>query len=722
MPQPGNVALTASLLLALVGTTHAAPTPTIGIPDLVELDSLSDATGFRIDGSDAEDYAGTSVAPIGDVNADGFPDIIITAPRANDQSGECYVIFGTSVGIPSADLPGKLNGANGFYIYGENANDRLGNSAAGAGDVNGDKIPDIIVGAPGVTTPGGAISGAAYVIFGRDTIRDANFPTSILVTGLDGTNGFRIDGEALADEAGICVATAGDFNADKISDMLIGAPYADKLTGRAYIVFGRKKNVPFPATLSLSDLDGTNGLTLQGARVESETGTSVAPAWDVNGDKIHDVIIGTYRADVAEIEQAGEAYVVFGRKATNANPLPGVINLGDLNGDNGFTIRGAEEYNYTGAAVAGISDVNADKIADILIGAPGANTDGELDAGSAYVVFGRKKNVPFPAAISVTELEGTNGFSLATSIEDNVLGNAVAAGGDINRDGIADFLVAAPHANSNNGIVYAVFGRNAARDGNFPAALDLTQLDGTDGFAIQPPADSIDVGTSIAATDFNRDGISDILIGAPENTIGVNDFTGQTYVLFGPKPEINVVFDIPDTLTLGTDEIENGGIVALGPQDPAKPSTFAFLIENQGLATLNVSRIKLPRGVTLGLAFDPAIEALNSNTLFLTVTALRPGAFNGKVTLTTNDVDEKKFSFILNWTVPTESVTSTAITPLINLDTLPDLNSDWITDAADLALMLRAIEANDPIGDLNNDDHATADDLVILLSAFNTRH
>lgn len=721
MNRASSAVLTASLLVALVGTTHAAPAPITGHISLFDLDDLSTTTGFRIDGNDENDYAGFSVAPVGDVNADGFDDFAVAAPLANDQTGEVYIIFGRDDGLPSPTIPSALDGANGFYIQGVAPGDRTGNSVAGAGDVNGDKIPDIIVGVPSFDGDAGEDAGRAAVIFGRKTSAVGNFPAAVFINALDGTNGFRIEGEAIGDELGRSVAAAGDFNGDKIGDVIVGAPRGNTSAGKAYIVFGRKKNVAFPASFDVNALDGTDGTELTGVNADDAAATSIAGLGDVNGDKIGDIIIGAPYADRNGNDDSGAAYVVFGRKPTTASPIPGTFSLGDLDGFNGFVVEGFAEYDYCGSSVASAGDVNADKIPDIIVGAFSADPGAHTNAGEAYVIFGRKKTVPFAEAINPASLNGANGFRLATGTNLDNVGEFVAPAGDVNGDKIADFIVTAPDANT-NGLTFVVFGRNTARDGNFAADVSLSNLDGIDGFTIQGNDDSFNAGTpSASAGDFNGDGLSDIIVAVPENTVGADDYSGQAFIIFGPRPEIMVSNIIADPTLLGATEIVDGSSANLGVQNVGQTRTYAVEITNLGLASLTVSNVKLPRGFALVSLTGEVVQPLDTETLTFSITPTRVGSFSGKVSFTTNDADEKKFDFILQWTG--QEVTLAAQPQhagVINVDTLPDLNNDWITNAADLLLMLQAIRAGDPEGtaDLTDDDRTDASDLALLLANF----
>ena len=205
--------------------------------------------------------SGVSVSSAGDVNRDGYDDVIIGAPFTDYngfRSGSSYVVFGKAAALmlPWTSLP--LDGSNGFRLDGENQGDRIGFSVSSAGDVNGDDYDDLIIGAHG-TGNNGWQSGSSYVVFGKG----GGFSASMDLSALDGSNGFRLDG--------VNQVTVAAFQYHQQVMLMVTAMMMSSLghmaqaitaltVGSSYVVFGKASG--FSASMDLSALDGSNGFRL----------------------------------------------------------------------------------------------------------------------------------------------------------------------------------------------------------------------------------------------------------------------------------------------------------------------------------------------------------------------------------------------------------------------------------------------------------------------------
>jgi hypothetical protein len=260
------------------------------------------------------------VGGAGDVNGDGFDDIIIGAIGADagdDITGESYVVFGGPGPFPPRLELSALDGSNGFVMGCVDFHDYCGISVNGAGDVNGDGLDDVIVGAFYADTNDDVNqdAGESYVVFGAADVGGEGF---VDLARLDGSNGFVLRGAGVREESGWQASGAGDINADGVDDIVVGAarasPGGRTGAGAAYVVYGGP-DVGDEGVVELSGLDGDNGFVIHGIDEEDEAGLAATRAEDVNADGIDDLIIGAHFADPGGMSKAGEAYIVFGHAA-----------------------------------------------------------------------------------------------------------------------------------------------------------------------------------------------------------------------------------------------------------------------------------------------------------------------------------------------------------------------------------------------------------------------
>ena len=501
-----------------------------GVLNLADLDG---SNGFVIRGVDEFDFSGSSVSSAGDVNGDGIDDLIIGA-----FGGESYVVFGTESGFNGVFELANLDGSNGFIIQSINNNDGFGRSVSSAGDVNGDGIDDLIIGAP---YAGGDSDnfifgeGESYIVFGTESGFDSVFE----LANLDGSNGFVIRGIDDGDSFGRSVSGAGDVNGDGIDDIIISAPYSGDIgEEESYVVFGTESG--FDGVFEVADLDGSNGFVIQGIDSLDLSGNSVSSAGDVNGDGLSDIIIGAN--DVSNSNSysfEGKSYVIFGTESG----FDGVFEVANLDGGNGFVIPGIDDFDSSGASVSSAGDVNGDGIDDLIIGAPGANSNNNYSSeGESYVVFGTENG--FDGVVELANLDGSNGFVIRGVDNFGNSGRSVSSAGDINGDGIDDLIIGAPYAgttydgdfgsyNNREGESYVVFGTSEGFDG----VVELADLDGSNGFVIRGIDNNDNSGRSVSsAGDINGDGIDDLIIDAPNaDSSGNYSSEGESYVIFGVR-------------------------------------------------------------------------------------------------------------------------------------------------------------------------------------------
>ncbi|MBP7149748.1 MAG: FG-GAP repeat protein, partial [Acidobacteria bacterium] len=503
----------------------------------ITIDPLATSPAWNVYGGQAVAHYGYSVATAGDVNGDGFSDIIVGAPRydgGETDEGRSYVYYGSPSG-PSF--------AASWHEESDAADDRFGYSVATAGDVNGDGYSDIVVGVPRHMTSLIA-EGVAYVYYGSA----AGLPHE--------ADKVLFDRDHLARALfGASVSTAGDVNGDGYSDVIVGAPgetpavperafvyhgSADGLSNIAtWIVQGDQADCGFAAAVSTAgDVDGdgysevivgadqyTNGNTDEGKAFVyhgSGIGLSTTPAWsaegnadeatlgisvgaagDVNGDGYADIIIGAIF--MGEHSQ-GAALVYHGSDR-------GLSTTCSLRIDGpGLGVA------YFGWSVATAGDVNADGYADVIIGEYG-HTGTHTSEGATYVHLGSR-----------TGLDPNYAWRVEGGKANAAIGTAVATAGDVNGDGYADVIVASEWYQN----TLAEEGRASVYLGS-PAGLATTS--GWNGEGNQASAY---YGYALSsAGDVNGDGYSDIAVGAYSYDNGeVNE--GRVFVYHGSAsgPEV----------------------------------------------------------------------------------------------------------------------------------------------------------------------------------------
>ncbi|MFA6028196.1 MAG: integrin alpha [Patescibacteria group bacterium] len=505
------------------------------------LTSASLSTAVEFTGEVAEDDAAYSVASAGDVNGDGYSDILVGAPYNDDAAsaaGAAYLIYGSATPLTSASLSTAVE------FTGVTAGDEAGYSVASAGDVNNDTYDDILVGAPYNVSH-------TYLILGSVTpLGGGSLSTAVIYTE-----------EAVGDMSGYAVSSAGDVDNDGYDDILIGAPYRGATdTGSAYLIWGSGS----PSSVNLS-----TAVEFTGVGNNSYAGNAVASAGDVDNNGYDDILIGSSYYTGAIGTWAGAAYLQYGAAVRLAG--------GSLNSSVRFT--GEVDHNRAGKSVSSAGDVNNDGYDDFLVGAFTYSTG---DAGgAAYLIYG--SGTPLVNASLSTAVRFTG------EVVSDGAGFSVSSAGDVNNDNYYDFLIGAPYKDDTGreaGSGYLIYGQAAAITGRSLSA----DIEFTAETHIDYQAGIMDnAGQSVSsAGDVNGDGYDDFLASAPDyNTAGAG---GMVYLIYGSGTpltgdQLSTAVEFTGEISAGTSvasagDVDNDGYddILIGDEDGNNTDGAVYLI------------------------------------------------------------------------------------------------------------------------------------------------
>jgi hypothetical protein len=411
------------------------------------------------------------------LNADQFiqNEITLTAASIVDMTGSNGSAFGPDTLLIKADEGDYIIFSDQGWVKGEEVTDPFGQSGTYVSWTNG----------------------AATALI-------ATMATALAVPHVDLAHfspdqGFTIEGAS-------GVGSAGDVNADGIDDFIVSAD-------KTYVIFGRADGLD---EVNLSALTPTQGfVVLRSGSPGNQEGFGGGESGDLNGDGIDDLILVAPLADTGGGIDSGEAYIVFGTVGG-----PGDVDVTTMSDAQGFRISGGAAGDWTGAA-ASAGDFNGDGIEDIIIGARKADPLGRYTAGEGYLIYGKLGGL---GDIDLAALTPDRGFRLAGVGSFDYLGHAVSSAGDINGDGLDDFVIGAPFTGDGIGRAYVIYGK---ANGSFD--IDLATFSPVEGFTLSVPDDYLLAAAVSSAGDINGDGINDLAVSAERAG------PGFVYIVYGTE-------------------------------------------------------------------------------------------------------------------------------------------------------------------------------------------
>ncbi|NOG45168.1 MAG: tandem-95 repeat protein [Calditrichaeota bacterium] len=467
---------------------------------------MGDSQNFntRFDGPLKDARLGQSIA-YGDINGDGFQDLIVAAYRnsANNRlnSGSVFIIFGK--GSDSKAVISDLNNPANYdvRIDGIDKKNQLGRSVA-SGDLNNDNFDDILIGANTSNTNGKLGSGSVFVIHGS-----ANFGLQ-KIRDLEDQNNYsiRFDGALRNDRLGEKVLS-GDVNGDGFDDIIMSAALANndesQDLGSIYIVYGNNSSGT-GVILDLSESTSYNKVYTGSAKGDS-LGASLAGG-DLNGDGFIDLMVGAPYQNTDLRVDNGSIFIIYG-KDENPNGLS--LSLAD---QNNYDMRFYGTATNDVLGLSGVcSDFNGDGLDDMILGAAGSDFNSRNRSGSFYLINGST----LPVVEKDIDLTLVNNFNLRFdgAAADELLGLSVSSN-DINGDGFHDLLFGSYYADyndsTNSGSVYVIYGNNSY------TSAELLDLQSSTNFDLRYDGTfaSDNFGRSTSGVDFNADGFGDIVSSA----------------------------------------------------------------------------------------------------------------------------------------------------------------------------------------------------------------
>ncbi len=461
--------------------------------DLITMDAFATIRGTVGSGG-----LGKAVDRVDDLDGDGLDELVVTAPRGDGSTrGAAYVFLGARLALGGAMTEADAA----FSWFGGASNDFLGGSqgAAGAGDLDGDGVGDLILAAP-FSDLGGTDAGSTYVLYGGDTGWGVGLNITTAAPALFRGNPGDWFGARLA---------SGDLDGDGLTDIVVSGPYNDLEADKSGVVAVFSGDTTrFAGVGTLADADAL----LTGSGVDTELGWSIDVMDDVDGDGYRDLGVGEFFSDVGGTD-SGSAGVIsgnslYGRAVWTSSAF--------------LVVHGSDAYSRLGYDVAGVGDTDGDGLEDVVISAYLSDA-GSADGGASYLFFGSPG-----MSREVTDTDADVTFLGATA--GGQLGSTVLGLGDRDGDGLADLLLGAPRSGfggtAGAGVAEIYSSRDLATWSTAARPVPTLRVygRGTDDWLGDE---------GVGGFDVNADGYADMALGAQQSDEGAPG-GGAVYLFTGP--------------------------------------------------------------------------------------------------------------------------------------------------------------------------------------------
>jgi hypothetical protein len=589
---------------------------------------------YQLNGTNIEDTAGNNIINAGDLNQDGYSDLIIGAKNANSSSGQVYILYGNTI------TPNFTLSASDFTITSNiESTTYIGKVLAGNGDLDGDGAPDFALGVPDIKknvytylSQNRGDWTSEMTLGNEGQPKNFNSDSSIMNTGENGFNFVSVD---------------GDFNGDGYDDLLIGTSIGnDNNTGQTCLSLGRSNynslSTPINIESPSSSYPNIN-LTFTGEDNNDFSGYSASIIPDINSDGFDEILISAYNSN---FNTGKKVYLFYGSKLSDISSINETTHSISLSSADAIFYSKDNSTDGFGETVVGLGDINGDLYGDFAIGAPKTNTDtnsSDAPEGTVYIYYGG------PGKPYTTKIPSTSYSAKITAPSDSVSMGlfSIRPAGDINGDLLQDFIIGEAAYQHNTGRAFVFFGTNQKLSGTIPAQNADIIINGA--------AENSKTGYIVSsAGDINEDGIDEFCISSPH----YNNLSG-----------LISIFSLQQNTLTSAGQISS---LKIYKDETYSPSAEITTANNFQTLYLELKTTTSPESNTKNIVELTASSnyAPNAIKIRLLETTLNSATFRGKAKIvrTRNSSKLNQISATINSTIRFQSLNNSSISNAITIE------------------------------------------------------